>query len=119
MNDVDFVEILYSLDNLVEETARLNILEPFILNNVVEQFSLSCKLHDQEKLFRSLDNLIKLDDVAVSDCPQDLYFPRNPFYIGVVLYFTFFQNLNSHLLVSKRVNRQFHFAECSLSDCLP
>lgn len=68
MDNVEFVNILDSCNNLLENGACLilwnSILFQVLLfrfDDIVEQLSRIHVLHDQEKLLGSLDDLIKLN----------------------------------------------------------
>ena len=55
--DTDFVDILDTSDQLLEELAPFWLLQPFPLHNVVEQLTAVRILHYQEQLPRSFNNL--------------------------------------------------------------
>ena len=70
--------------NLVEHFASLILVHALFLNNIVKQLPLTQELHDQEQVFRWLNDFIELDDVGVTDKFQDMDFPRNPLDISNV-----------------------------------
>lgn len=61
MDNVEFVNILDSCNNLLENGACLILWNFFRFDDIVEQLSRIHVLHDQEKLLGSLDDLIKLN----------------------------------------------------------
>lgn len=67
MDNVELVDVLYSTDNLLKDSASLFLIEPFLFNDVVEEFSVLHVLHDEEKLFRSLYDFVELYDIGVAD----------------------------------------------------
>lgn len=58
MNNAELGNILNSRDNLLEESAGFLLFYLLIGNNVVKELAPICILHDQVKLFLSLDDLI-------------------------------------------------------------
>ena len=57
---------------MLEELARLGLLQLLFLDDIVEQLAATHKLHDKEQLLRRLDNLEELDDVRMPDQLQDV-----------------------------------------------
>lgn len=56
--DSHLVNVFHARENLLKEFARLVLLQPFVLDNVVEQFSSLREFHYQEKLSGGFDNLM-------------------------------------------------------------
>jgi hypothetical protein len=52
------VNVFHARENLLKEFARLVLLQPFVLHNVVEQFSSLREFHYQEKLSGGFDYLM-------------------------------------------------------------
>ena len=84
------MQVFHSLDNLVEKSAGLHILHPLVGHDIIEQLSLCGVLHYEVQLFGSFDYFVKLNDVSVSDHPQDLNFPSHSFNVSLVSNFGFF-----------------------------
>ena len=97
---VDYVELMEVLDtcnDLVEEFERLRLLDPLILDNVVEELAPVGILHDQVQLLRRLNNLVKLNDVRVSDLLKDVYLTGDSLNIGLPCDLALFKNFDGDL----------------------
>lgn len=51
----------------------------FVVCDVVEELASRAILHDQEKIFRSLNNLVHLNEVRVANELKDMDLPADPF----------------------------------------
>ena len=51
------VNVLHAADNLLEKSARLGLLESLALDDVFEELTTRCVLHNQKQLSRCLDDL--------------------------------------------------------------
>ena len=97
MYNSEFMEILNTADDLLEEFARLSFLKLLFLDNIIEELTPRHKLHDQEELLRRLNDFKELDDVWVSDHFQDLNFSRHALHICISDDFALFKNFDSNL----------------------
>ena len=86
--------------------------------DIVEQLSSAAVLHDKEKVFGSLDNLIKLDEIGVANQFEYVYLSGDSFNVRDVYNFLFFKNFDCHFLPCGFVNSQFDLPESSLSQIL-
>ena len=57
MHNVEFVQVLNTSYDLVQELAGLRLFDPLVLHNVVKELSAAGILHDQVQLLWSLDDL--------------------------------------------------------------
>ncbi len=58
MNNAYFVNVLDSGNKLVEYAYGLVLIDSFIFDDIIEEFSLFHVLHDQKQLLGSLNNFI-------------------------------------------------------------
>ena len=77
------MKVLNATDYLLEELARLGLLQLLLLDNVVEKLAATHKLHNEEQLLRRLDNLEELDDVRMPDKLQDVNLSCDSLDIGL------------------------------------
>ena len=112
---IEFVNVLDSIDYLLEEPASFLLLDSLVGNNVVEQFSAGGVLHNQKQLFRGFDDFVQLDDVYVSQKLQNVYFSTHSLHIRNVDYSFLFKDFNCDLFVCQDVGRQFDFSERSFT----
>lgn len=64
----------------------------------------------------SLDYLIQLYDAGMPNQLQNVYLPRDTFYIGHIDDLLLDQNLDGHALASHNVDADLHLAEGALAD---
>ena len=67
MDDIELVEILDTSDDLMKELTSLRLLHSLVGHVIVKQLSTLSVLHDKVQLFRSLDDLVKLDNIWMPD----------------------------------------------------
>lgn len=89
MDDVELVQILHTTNNLVEELERLGLFDALVLHDVVEELASISVLHDQVKLLGRLDDLVKLNDIWVSNHFQNMDFPRHSLNVIYILNLVF------------------------------
>jgi hypothetical protein len=58
MNNSNFMNVLDTSYELVEYAYGLVLIDPFIFDDIIEEFSLFHVLHDQKQLLGSLNNFI-------------------------------------------------------------
>ncbi len=58
MNNAYFMNVLDSCNKLVEYANGLVLIDSFIFDDIIEEFSLFHVLHDQKQLLGSLNNFI-------------------------------------------------------------
>jgi len=83
---------------------------------MLKEFSVGYVLHDQKYTFFCLDDLIKIDDMSVSDRFQDLYLAFYPIYIHFWSDLLLIDNLYCHLLACRQVHSHVYLTECSYTD---
>lgn len=64
-----------------------------------------------------LHNFVELDDVGMADKFENVDLSVDPFNIGNVDYFFFFEDLDGDFFAGGSVSCKFDFAECALSQC--
>ena len=84
-------------DNLLEELASLGLLQFLLLDDVVKKLTSADKLHDQEELFRGLDDFKELDDIRVPDKLQNIDFSGDALDIGIASDLTLLQYFDGYL----------------------
>lgn len=61
---------------------------------MVKKFTFADVLHNKEKLVWGFNDLIKLDDVRMTDLFEDVYFTGNPPNISYIYDFTFLKDFD-------------------------
>ena len=74
--------------------------------------------HDEIQLMLSLNDLIKLDDIWMSNLLEYLYFTSDSINICLVLNLALFKYLDRNLFSSDRLHSEFDFPKCSFAQCL-
>lgn len=67
MYNSKLVNVFYATNDLLENFACLLFLHPFFADYIVEKLSSFHVLHDQKQVLRSLDNLIQLYNVRMTN----------------------------------------------------
>ena len=117
MDDIELVEILDTSDDLMEELASLRLLHSLVGHDIVKQLSTLSVLHDKVQLFRSLDDLVKLDNIWMSDHFQDVNLTSNSLNVMHILYLILFKNFYCNFFSGQIMNPKFDFSKSALSDC--
>ena len=86
---------------MLEELARLGLLQLLLLDDVVEQLAATHKLHDEEQLLRRLDNLEELDDVRMPDQLQDINLSSDALDVGLAGDLALFKYFYRYLSLKK------------------
>ena len=97
MANAQFVQVFDSRDKLEQELGRLLFSDSLPVDDVLEQLTTSCILHDQVKLFLSLDNLIQLYDHWMPHNLQNFDFSCYSINVVNIYDFIFFEYFNSDL----------------------
>ena len=103
MDDANFMDVLDAGDKLVEHFSGFGLGDSLVLDDVVEELALFHELHDQEELFRSFDDFIKLDYMGVPDQLEDVDLPADPLDVRHLRYLTLFQDFDGYLLLRRLV----------------
>jgi len=61
------MKVLDSVDDLSEKLASLLLFKSFLFDNHLKKFALGYILHHQKQLFRSLYDLVELNEIGMSD----------------------------------------------------
>ena len=112
------MEVLNSRNYLLKELARLFLLQPLILNDIVEELTARHVLSDEVKLPRGFYDFIELDDVGMPGQLEDLYLSCDSLDVDVLDDLVFLENLNGYFLAREVVSAQLHFPKCTLSNSL-
>ena len=116
MADSDFVNILDAGDDLLEETACFVFLQALALDDVVEELTAVCVLHDEEELSRRFNNLVKLYHVGVPNDLQNVDLASDSLYVGLVFNLVFLQDLDRYLLARDQVSAEPDLSKSALSE---
>lgn len=65
MDDVKFLQVFDTFDDLLEKDASHILVELSALNDVVKELTSGCELHDKEELVGCFDYVVKLNDVGM------------------------------------------------------
>lgn len=99
MTDFVRMKVLDACENLMEEPACFTVLKTLFLDDVIKEFTTRRVLHDEEELLGSLDYLIKLDNIRVTNDFQYLNFTHYSVDVCLVVDFFFFQYFDGDLLL--------------------
>lgn len=72
MCDSNLMNVLYAIEQLMEQLPGLILFDSLIFDNVIEKLSIFHVLHDQEKLLCGFDDLIQLDKIGMPDELEDM-----------------------------------------------
>lgn len=117
MHNVKLVDVLDSGDYLLKVLARLILIDSCLLDNVVEELSAICVLHNQVQLLWSLNDFIKLNYIRMSNQLQYMDLPRYPFDVGNVGDSLFLEDFNSDLVSGENMRAKLDFSKRAFSDC--
>ncbi len=118
MNNFKLVTVLNSRNDLIKYFTGLIFIHAFFFDDVVEQFSLAQKLHDQKKVFWGFNDFIELYDVGVADQFKNVYFAGDSLHVGHVNDFVLFQDLDGDFLSGGDVRGQFNLAKSAFAEGL-
>lgn len=118
MDYSDLVDVLDAWNQLVEHLDCFGLNDAFVLDNVVEEFSLFHKLHDQKELLGGLYDFVKLHDIGVSDEFQNVDLPRDSLHVSYFSYFAFFEDFDRYILVGRFVDSWLDLPEGAFTDSL-
>lgn len=112
MDYIEFVDVLYPADDLLENGAGLVLRDPksnktvlFAFDDVVKEFTGFHILHDKKKLFGCFNDLIQLDDAGVSDEFEDVDLSGDPLDIRHIHNLLFIQYFDRNFFASGYVDR--------------
>lgn len=114
MHDIESMNVLDASNDLLEESTRVSLLDAGVLDDVVEEFSSDCVLHDEVELFGRFDDLIQLNDIWVPDQLQNVDLASYTFNVRHVADAVLFQYLDSDLLTRQCMHAQLNLPECTL-----
>ena len=83
----------------MEKATGFTILQSTFFNDVIKEFSTTCIFHNQEKLLRSFNDLIQLNDVGMSNYFQNMYLTHDSSNICLVFYLVFLEDLDGNFLL--------------------
>ena len=85
MADARLVDILDAGDKFEVELAGLLLGESRVSDNIVKELATIAVLHDHVEFFLSLNDLVQLDHVRVTDLFEDLDFSCDTFHVLLVV----------------------------------
>ena len=118
MDDAQFLKILNTRYDLLEEFACLLLIQPLFLDDVIKKLSFGHVFGDQVELFWGLDDFIQLDDIGMSCQFQNLDLPRHSFNVNIFYDLMFFKYFNSYFFSCNIMHAQFDLAKGTLAYCL-
>ena len=111
VSDSQLVDVLHSIDQLLEKLAGFELCEFFLRDDVFEEFPPNSVLCDEVDVFFCFYDLVQLNDVGVANLSHDLDFAVEAVLIGFVGDFTFLYDFEDNLLVGELVFGDLDFAE--------
>mmetsp|Transcript_6914 Transcript_6914/g.21503 ORF Transcript_6914/g.21503 Transcript_6914/m.21503 type:complete len:281 (-) Transcript_6914:196-1038(-) len=119
VHHLHLVHLLHAGHDLVEEAARLGLLYPPARDDVVEELAAAGVFHDEVQLPPGLDDLVKLDDVGVSDKLEDVHLTSDALNIGNLHDSILLQDLHGHAFAREDVAAELHLAEGAFPNGFP
>ena len=115
MGDAKSMQILNRVHDLNKNPACRPLRESNFLRHEFEKLTLLHILGYQIDVVVGFDDLIELDDVGMTDFPQDLNFSIDAFFIILIFDSVLVDDLDCHHLGSGQVHSCLHFAESALA----
>lgn len=109
------MEVLDSIDNLVEYLSCCFLFQPDLVGHDAEELALFGVLADDEHMVVCLDDLVEVYNVGVSYFLHDLNLSLNSDLIIGLLNVIFIDYLNCYLLACWYVSTFFYLAESALA----
>lgn len=100
----------------MQELASILLSHSLAIDDVLEQLTTPCILHDQVELLLSLYDLVKLYNRRVSDYLENVYLSRDPLNIMHINDLIFLEHLNCHLLLCQLMSSNHHFTKCTFAE---
>lgn len=119
MRDVQPVQILYGVEDLIEDASGCTLLEADLVGHHSEEFSLLGVLSDDVDVVGSLDNFVEVDDVGVPHLLHDLHLPLDADLVVLILDGLLVDDFDGHLFASGEVLGLLDFAEGALPQGAP
>lgn len=92
------VDIVHPRENLQQEGSSISILDFVQLDDMVKELPTIRVLHDEVKRSRGFYYLVKLDNVLMAHCLEDVDFPGYTLQVRLLFDLILFQDLNRNLL---------------------
>lgn len=118
VNNFQFMTVLDTADDLIEYLTSFILIHSLLLDDVVKQFSSTKKLHDQEKIFWRLNDLIQLDDIGMTDKFQDVDLSCDSLNVSDVNDFVFLKYFYGDFFTGRNVSCELNFSEGALTESL-
>ena len=81
MHDLEWLEVLYTRDDLLEKFASLDFRDFLVFDDIVKQFTFRDVLHDQVEGTFGFDYFIELDNMGMLHDLQNMDFSADALYI--------------------------------------
>ena len=101
VNDIIFVNVFESVDNLSKKQAGFTFPESSLFHNIIEQLSFRSVFHDNKEVFRVFDDFIYLDDINMVQFLEERDFSLDSFTILIKDNFCLFKYFDCHFFVSR------------------
>ena len=114
-----YVQLVYVFDTseyLLKELASLFLFQTSVCDYVIEKFTPRSVLHDEVQLFRGLDDLIKLDDIRMTNELQDVDLASDSFHIWNVRDTVFLKDFYRDLFSCEMMGAKFDLPKSPLSN---
>lgn len=119
MHNIKFMRILNSVDELMIQLARFCLLELPIIHDILKELAVLNKLHHEKQILCSLNDLVKLNDIGMTDELQDVNLARYSLNIGNVNDFVLFEDFDCNGLPCWLMGGVFYLSEGTLAQGLP
>lgn len=110
------MNVLNSVEELLQELARLKLCQFLILENMVKQLTSCHMLSHEEQEVLVFKYLIQLSDVRMPDFPQYLQLQVKPFPISICLNRRLINDLDGHFLIGQHMPGNLNLIEGALTN---
>lgn len=101
MANAKFVQVLNARNDLVQKASGFLLPDALVRDNILEEFAAPRVLHNQEKFFFALNDLVELDDDGVSDNLEDVDFSADTVHIRRIHNLVLLEYFNGYFLISE------------------
>lgn len=109
------MKILNAFDKLSEILTGFILFKSLLFHNVLEEFAFWDILHDKEKLFGSLDNFVKLNQVRVANLLKNVDLSGDSLNVSHINNLALLQDFYSHFLPCQWMDAKLYFSKGALT----
>jgi hypothetical protein len=118
MSNVESVKVLDGIENLIKNSPRSPFLQSDLIRHDFKKLSLLCIFGDNINKVSSLNDLIEVHNVGMSDLLHNLNLALNSHFVVFVLNCLFVNDLDGYLLTGGDVHGLLDLAKSAFAECL-